>query len=366
MRMIEVEPVNSLDWKHLRQICASPGPCITMLLSAHHPGGQSLPYSVRLKAASRSAEQKLLEFCPPGQVEELLAPIYDLAEEPQMAAGGEDMVLCRAPGVFSRFQAPASVKETVVVGAHFYVIPLIGMLAEEQEFYILGIGQKGLRLLFYRGGKCQEVPIPASIPGSLEAAGGFDQPDHVLENRSSAGKSAGAGGGVYFGTGSERETTGERLQYFFRLVDKGLHKILRGRPLLLSGAEYETAMYRRAATYSRIAAGDLAGDLRLFPLEKIQRLSAQYARRIARERAEAALQEFYERPERVASDLAAIAAAAGGGRVAKLILAEDAASSTDDLVNTAAVRTIRNGGEVLLLPADQMADRGPAVALLRY
>jgi len=366
MPTIKVEPAQALNWRELKELCASAGPCITIMLSAHHPGAHTLSYAVRLRNAIRAASQDLREFISPGQMDELLAPLHDLADEPVMGAGGGDMVIFRAPEVFARFHRPAAVKDAVVVSQHFYVVPLMRMLGGEREFFILGVGQKGLRLLHYRDGRCEPVPLPASIPSNVEEAGAFDQPDHTLENRSTAGKSAGSLAGVPFGTGSEREAAGERLHHFFRLVDKGLAEVLTGRPLLLAGVEYEVSAYRRAARYPHVLDGDLPGDLRLLTVEEIQQLASQYAGSRATEEAEEALREFRERPERVASDLATVVRAAGQGRIAKLILAESADALSGDLLNTAAALTIRNGGRVFVLPAERMAGAGPVAAIFRY
>jgi release factor family 3 len=366
MPTTKVEPAQALNWSELKELCASAGPCITIMLGAHHPGAHTLSYAVRLRNAIRAAGQELPKFTSPGQMDELLAPLHDLADDPAMSAGGGGMVIFCAPGVFSRFQPPAAVTDAVVVGQHFYIVPLVGMLGGEREFFILGVGQKGLRLLHYLDGRCEAVLLPASVPRNVEEAGAFDQPDHTLENRSTAGKSAGSLQSVPFGTGSERETAGEHLHHFFRLVDKGLAEVLKGRPLLLAGVEYEVSVYRRASRYPHVLDGDLPGDLRRLPVEEIQRLAGQYAGSRATEEAEEALREFREKPERVVNDVATVVRAAGQGQIAKLILAECANASSGDVLNTAAVLTIRNGGRVFLLPAERIDGSGLAAAIFRY
>ncbi len=54
------------------------------------------------------------------------------------------------------------------------------------------------------------------IPETLEEALDFEQPDHDLMNRSTAGPSVGAMAGVSFGTGSEREKQHAHLADFYK------------------------------------------------------------------------------------------------------------------------------------------------------
>ena len=79
--------------------------------------------------------------------------------------------------------------------------------------------------------------------------------------------------------------------------------------------------------------------------------------------------------ERTSFDIHQVLRAAEEGRVAKLILGlgEEAESgvavepdSQEDLVNAAAVLSIRNGAEIFMLPADAMGSLAPLAAMFRY
>jgi len=45
---------------------------------------------------------------------------------------------------------------------------------------------------------------------------------------------------------------------------------------------------------------------------------------------------------------------------------DSAHAATEDLVNAAVVETLRHGGEVFMLPKDQMPANHPLAAILRY
>jgi stalled ribosome rescue protein Dom34 len=88
---------------------------------------------------------------------------------------------------------------------------------------------------------------------------------------------------------------------------------------------------------------------------------------------EEALAQFEEMAHRgrTLTGIRRVLEAAKQGRVAKLILAEGTEFKSDsathqDLINSAAVLTIVNGGQVSVLPENRMTKVGPAAAVLRY
>jgi hypothetical protein len=362
-----------LSLKELRGLCESTGPCITILLGAYQPGAGGPSHAARLKSAIPVVEQELAKQSTPSEFIELLEPLRELASSGEMDAGGGGVVIFRSPGKFDRFHFSGKANDRIVVGTHFLVTPLLPLLTGERECYILDVSRKDLHLFHYSGGRCDKVPLPNSVPKDVREAGAFDTPDRDLESRSAAGKSTGSMRAVQFGTGSEREIDDERLFHFFRLVDKGLHDVLNGLPLLLAGVEYEVAVYRRAAKYSHILEGRLEGDLSLRSLAEIGQLAFERAKTDGWREGEEALTQFREMAnrERTLSGIRRVLEAAKQGRVAKLILAEGAEFKSNSpthqvLINSVAVLTIVNGGQIYVLPERLMAKQAPVAAVLRY
>jgi len=324
----------------LRDLCESPAPCITILLGPYRPGAGGPSHAARLKSAIPIVEQELAKLSTPGEFIELLEPLRELAASGEMEAGGGGMVIFRAPGKFDRFHFSGDVNDRVAVGPHFLVTPLLPMMSGERECYILDVSRKDLHLFRYQAGRCDKVPLPASVPRDVREAGAFEAPDRDLEARSAAGKSTGSMRAVHFGTGSEREIDDERLFHFFRLVDARLHDVLNGMPLLLAGVEYEVAIYRRAAKYPHILEGRLEGDLSLRSLAEIGHMAFDRAQADGWQEGTEALTQFREMSnrERTLSGIRRVLEAAKQGRVAKLILAEGAKFESDspthqDLIN---------------------------------
>jgi hypothetical protein len=370
--------VEMLGWKDLKPLCASPSPCITITLPAFHQGAQTLPYTTQLKQALRAVQQELFKQTFLDEAESLINPLRELIAAPEMNQSGRDTVIFRSPSFLLRFDLPGRVPFRSVVGRHFHVAPFLHQLSAAREFYILELNQKHIRLLHCLDGACADVPLPSSLPENVEQDGAFDAPDHKLRNRSSAGTSTGAMTAVSFGTGSEREKSSQRLHHFFKSVDEGLATVLRGQPLLLSGASHEVAIYRRAATYAGLLETGIEKDLHSLAPDELALVAHESLRRQSRREAERQLRQLRELAGsgRIATGVRPVLKAASEGRVAKLILAEDTefaatrealeSDSSEDLLNAAAVLSIRNGGDVFTLPADSMGAEAPVAAILRY
>ncbi len=379
----ETSTPKMLYWSDLRSLCASGGPCITITLPPYQYGARndargSSP-STNLKSAVQLAERVLLKQNLPDNGEALLAPLHELAMELEMATSARARIIFSSPGVFRQFYLPLPALLRTVVGTYFHVLPLLDQLSVDRQFYILGLNEEHLRLLYCNDGEAEEVPLPDELTMKAQAAGKLYPPDHTVRGASPAGESLRLRSGVIFGIGTEREMTHERLRETFRLVDRGLSKVLGKQGLLLSGVDYEVAIYRREAVYPYLMEGFLEGDLHDLSVREMARRASEFARIQARQKAERQLRLLEEMStDRTTFDIHRILEAAGEGRVARLIvgLAEEAAfgdakqevesGSQEALLNAAAVLSIRHRAEIFALPAGTMGHSSPVAALIRY
>jgi len=182
--------------------------------------------------------------------------------------------------------------------------------------------------------------------------------------------------GVQFGTGSEREKQHGHLHDFYRAVDRGLNALLFSQqtPLILAGVEEDLAIYRSVSTYPNLLDQTIHGS----PTGRAKAELAREARIVAlsdsHKRAAAALAKAAEQfgPGRFSTDLDAILRAAVQGRVIDLYIDENSRRLGDfdgkavggrnfwhaeDLLNVAAVETLRYGGQVHTLPVHWISNR---------
>ncbi len=366
------------------------GPCITLLLPPYRPGDSGEAPAAILKTELQEAAKKLAarRIAEP-VIAELLSPLERFSEAEEARAGSAVAhVIFRAPGIFRKFElrVPPSPARACIVGDCFSIRAVLASLALPAKIYVLRVTKKDVTLLACGFTGAVRVELPKGTPRTLDEALGFDQPDHDLINRSAAGPSTGAMQGVQFGTGSARETKHAHLHDFYRAVDRGVNELLRASqaPLILAGVEEDAAIYRSVSAYTNLLEQGIAGspgglpgeaqmlrqahDIVLFDLER--RRALQLA--VAKERLG---------PARFSTDLDAILRAAVEGRVSELYLdAQGQRMGTfasrlfggrtnwhdEDLLNVAAVETLRHSGVVHPLPPHMMPAGSRAAAAFRY
>jgi hypothetical protein len=364
-----------LDSHAMKFLAGCRGPCITILVPAHHPGAQEGSRKALVHGLVRAAGEQTIRGKLAGRSAELLAPLEEIAQESGVEAGGAGFAIFRSPEYTARYYLPDALGknpvEKLVIADHFYLTPFVADALALHEFFILGLSTKQLRLFRYANGECHELPLPAAVPPSLDSALAFDQPDHDLETRSAGGSFNGTMRGVRVGTNSDREKFPEYLHHFFEIVDRGLKATLDGKPLLLMGVHEEVAAYRRTAKHAHILTADCLGSIDFLTLPDIAARAAKACRAHHQLLAERVLADYQEMPDRgrTLADVPAVVRAAGEGRVHRLCVrtgAEVAGPGGEDLVNAAVVETLRAGGEVFMLPQDKMPAAHPLAAILRY
>jgi hypothetical protein len=353
-----------LEADTLRALARQRGPCITLVAPALHPGAQEGSRRALVHSLIRMAEAELRTHEVAG-VKKLLAGLEEIAHDTEIDGGGPAFVIFKSPDHTARYELPGQPSERLVVSDRFCLTPFVADVFAPHDFLVLVLSRKHLRLFRYTNGVCREAPLPTSVPASLEAAGGFDQPDHDLRNRSSAGPSIGTMGGVQFGTQSDREALPEYLYHFFGIVDRGLRATFGDKLLLLMGVHEDLTLYRKAAGHPHFLESDRLGSAETVTVSEATERARNAARAHYALQAEQVLSEYLEMPDRARtlSDVPEIVRAAEQGRVHRLCVRSETEPG-DDLINDAVVETLSTGGDVFMLPQEKMAIA--LGAILRY
>jgi hypothetical protein len=353
------------------------GPCLTLFLPAYLPGGSQASYEATAKAALKGAEN--LDGEGFAQLKaSLLQSIEESADKGR--AGGPGLAIFCAPGFQSSYIVP-DVHQQVVAGSHFHLVPLITQADVSQDLFVLTLSTKRLRLFHYNGKHCELRAFPEGVPDNLEEAGGFNRSESGLSNRKSVGASGSSAGGVHFGTISQPKTDDAYIHDFFETVDRGLQDILEGRPLLLLGVHEEVTTYHRASVNPHVLLDGPAGNADFLPPDQIATLARKAALDDYHRRGRAVLAQYREMSDRhrASHDIQEVLRAGGEGRIHELCIRESASIvgklpnvmdrahlAGEDLVNAAAIETLRAGGQVWVLPGEEMPAAEPVVAILRY
>jgi Bacterial archaeo-eukaryotic release factor family 3 len=386
---IERKPAEAFEKGIVSELVRAAGPCVTLVLPPYRHGASEAP-AAQLKtalhdAAKQLAARKFSELV----IGDLLEPLRQWSHEEDSLAGSTNArAIFRSAGLLHQFALPVPPpnRRFCTVGDCFWLCPILNSLALPPHVYVLEITKKAVAMLACGFSDVTSVEFPQGTPTTLDQAMEFDAPDHDLKNRSSAGPSVGAMPGVSFGTTSDREKHRARLHDFYRVVDRGVNELLRWNqaPLVLTGVDEDTSIYRSLSTYPDLCDRSIHGSPGA-PMTATQVLSE--AHRIAldeiQQRASREMAAARERlaPARFSIHLADILQAAVEGRVSDLYLDEQAERPgsfdgkafggtvnwlEEDLLNVAAIETLRRGGAVYLLPSQLMMDGSAAAAAFRY
>ncbi len=384
---IAMEP---LEKDTIAELMNTAGPCLTLLIPPYRPGEPSQPAAALLKMDLQEAARKLAaRRVEAAAITRLLDPVQALSRDEDSFKGtGAARVIFRSAEVFRQFELAGSpfTAGACNVGDCFHLRSILRPLAIPAELYVLDVAKKDVALFCCTHSVLTPLDLPKGTPTTLDQAMGFDAPDHDLKNRSAAGPSTGAMRGVQFGTGAERERQHAHLHDFYRVVDQGLMELLRSShpPVILAGVDEDVAIYRTVSAYPNLLDqaihGSLAGGLT--PGE-ISRRAQDIVLFDYEKRAADALGKSTERlaPGRFSIDLDVILRGAVEGRVIDLYLDENGMRfgnfdgkmfggrnnwHAEDLLNVAAVETLRRGGNVYSLPSHQMRGGAIAAAAFRY
>jgi hypothetical protein len=212
-----------------------------------------------------------------------------------------------------------------------------------------------------------------------------DRAEQLQLHQSGPARPGGRPAAMFHGHGVGTDDTKDRILRFFREVDHGVqHAVADQRaPLVLAAVDYLRPLYRAASSHPQILEPGLSGNPdHLGPHELHRRAWALVGDRFrSDQRAVAGRCRALEGRGRATSDLRQILPAALAGRVESLLVPMDteqwgtvdpatgaaqlrrlARPGDVDLLDLAAVETLRHGGSAYPLPAGQTR---PA-AILRY
>ena len=231
--------MNQLSQDELKSLLGEHrGFCISIFLPTFRTGAESQQNQIRLRNLLRSAEESLLACgMRPQEIRNLMEPAQSLAGNvPFWRRQSDGLALFLSADTFRYFCLPEAFDELVVaVPGRFHVKPLLPLLGGGKRFYVLTLSQKEVRLLEGTGQSVRELELD-KVPKSLDEALQYDEFGKQVRFRAGS-----TGGGdrstMVSGHGAEVEDIKNSLLRYFRLIDRGIHDLLREEqaPLVLPG-----------------------------------------------------------------------------------------------------------------------------------
>jgi hypothetical protein len=358
-----------ISTEELKSLASCSGPGISIYLPTSPTTVDYRDLNTRFKSALQRVEESLEQWgLQPPEKENLMEPLRSFLDDKTHLGNAKAIALFRTPDLFRSYLLPFRTDESITVANYFHVAPLLPLLQKPRQFYILALSQKHTRLIRCTFDTSEEVPLPPSAPTNLVTALDLDQPDHVLDNRSAGGQSTGSMKGVMFGTNTDRERKDEYLWHFYKLIDKGLHQVLRGEtpPVVVAAVEYELALFHKLSAYPNLLPDGVHGAPDGLKGGELHRRALELVDGRETEALDAALQRYEDLggTDRTSTDAENIVKAAREGRAGTLLLASE--TEHGESHDVAALQTILHSGEILVVPRERMPKGSAIAAILRY
>jgi hypothetical protein len=349
------EPEN-LSKEKLRSLASAAPPCISIVLLEREARDARIAFKdalvqVRAKLAASASKHEISSLLDP--LELAAANTIDSSKEPAT------FIFLRSPEVCESFRTRYLVGQPVAaVGECFQLRPLLALAGKHLEFYILALELNNTRIFKCTDQLCEAARFPKNA--GTEAAGFVP----------GASESSLRAEPVH-----DRDHHENHLGHFYRELDRDVNALLKDGqpPLVVVGVEHEVALFLRLTTYPSCVQPGIRGLPGQLGENEMYRQSLELVRSVITRPARRALDKFDKEigTGHASTDLQEIVRAASTGRVECLFLAEDAPGPSaveggTDLLNTAAVETLRHGGDVQTLLETSMPSGGPICATFRY
>ena len=376
-----LEAIRPISGEELKALAGASGPCVTIFFPTQAGENAAQQDQVRLRECVRQAEGQLNSLgVDKASQDEFLKPLRELTGDEWQVGRGSFVVL-RSTDLFRYFQLPVQLNQSVFAGEDFHLLPLLPVLRlHTQEFYILALSQNHVRLLRCTEGGSEEVPLPPSMPVSLEEWLNTRSPNSAPDHAAQSGP-----GGTFTST-TDLDNKDQHIANFFHAVDRHVADALRGdpRPMLIAAVEYEQTIYRNLNSYPHLVEEPVTGSPDSLKGGELHRRAIE-ALRLYLDRPLRKALDLWEKlggTERVSVNTEQIVKAAFEARIAHLFVDDNAqvmgrfdrstltmagkAAPEEDLANAAAMKTIAFGGDVIVSTPERVPGDNPMSAIFRY
>lgn len=363
-------------------------PCLSLYQPTHRAFPDKQQNPIRFRNLVRELEASLRREYPTREVRPLIEPFERLAEDTDFwrMRTLDGLAVLAAPGFFRVYRTQRPVPELAVVAGSFHMKPLVRLLQSADGYHVLCLDRQQIRLFEGNRDRLDEVELAPGVPRtSAEARGEKDQERHF-----STWTPGGDSGHVLYGKGSQSEIVEADAERFFRALDRAIieqYSRPSGRPLLLAALPENQSLFRRFSRNPLLLDEGIDGDPNALSLEELRArawraVEPHYLTRLA------GLVESFRamRAHELAdADLAHVARSAAAGRVGTLLIDADrripgrldattgevtrddlADPAVDDLLDDLGELVLKQGGQIVIVPAERMPTDTGIAAIYRF
>jgi hypothetical protein len=273
----------------------------------------------------------------------------------------------------------------VIVTDRFHIKPLLPLLSGDGRYFVLALSQNKVRLLQSTHYSVSELDL-GDVPENLAETLRDDDSWKDLHMHSGLSRGEGNLSAITHGDEVDRK---ENIRRYFRRIDKGLHELLRNErvPLVLAGVDYLHPIYKEVNSYPHLMDEGIAGNPERLSTGELHEQAWAIVRpyfQKAQQEAVGRYKEFVS-SDRASNRIRKIIPAACHGRIELLFVIPDLQqwgtfdpgtdeihlhkkekTGDEDLLESAAIQTLLNGGIVYMVEPGKMPDDGSLAAVFRY
>ena len=382
--------MNILDIRHADEIFAAhEPPCLSLYQPTHrsHPANQQDP--IRFRNLMKALEDSLRQKYNSKDSASLLAPFQKLADDSKFWNHTADgLAVLGARDRFQVFRLQRPVVELAIVADSFHIKPLLRILQSADRYHILGLSRQTVQLFEGNRDALDPIELSADDEETIAQARGGDLKERHVEVGTDSESSASVG--VRGGHGSPADVADREAERFFRAVDRLiLERYSRpsGLPLLLAALPEHHTPFRRISVNAMLMDQALPIHPKDLPIKALRDRAWQVVEPYYLARLAGLIEMFgVARSKNLGEeDLSQVMRAATVGRVATLLLEADrhipgrvdtatgaiafddlTRPDVGDLLDDLAERVMKNGGQVVIVPAERMPTRSGLAAIYRY
>ena len=301
-------------------------------------------------------------------IEKAVERAGEVAEDPGLIMARSGTAAVYLAGDYAKAVLwPARIAERAIVDTEFYLADAVSLL-DPAHCYLLTLCRGGAAL--YRADTTSIRPIElVDVPADLAAATEHLDPERQLQYHQGQTAGRGAGGVVYHGHGIGEGRDVEELRNYLRAIDRGVRDAVAAEPakVALVGADVLPAEYMGVTQLDVLADRVARKNPGSLSTDELHEIAVGILSGIRSREASVIRERIMDLlgTGRASQDVTEVTAAAAVGKVETLLISSGGADSGDEqVVNLAAVETLRHGGTVHADAA--MAPDVEVAALFRY
>lgn len=376
----------------LQTLIDLPGPCVTISFPTDPLNADPRINGVAFKNAVDEALSHLEGRQGVHETTERLRALRDeLLEDLVFWKEQQQGFVAYVSGSFAKwYKLPAPVLERVAVGDHPYLVPVLSLQDPVHLYYVLELDKSHTKMWINGENQLREIEVP-NLPKSIEEVTGREQNERNLQFHTQTSSPNGSTrSAMFYGSSSWQDDKDRYLEMFLHAVDKAVGEFFPKKQhlIFLSGVEELVVMFRKITKYPQLHEENLRKNdgshaSSVFLFEEAQPHIEKLREKFLDQRL-TDLSEVGDQKRKV-FELSALLSDAFQGKVQTLYISPEAEvwggfdpdtlvtvrgqegdRASQDLVSEAVFWTLRNSGDVVIVPSDRMPQAAEMVALLRY